>query len=139
MEQRLTIVTLGVSNLQNATDFYIRAFGWELSESSNENISFFKLNGLQLALFNSEELAKDAHVSPSGQGFKGATFAINTKSKMEVGELIDGLRKEGVDIVKEPKETNWGGYSAYISDLDGHLWEIAYNPKLEIGEDGNIL
>ena len=138
MEQRLTIITLGVSDLKNSTSFYETKFGWEKSELSNEYISFFTLNGIQLALYERNELAKDATVNPNGNGFKGFTIAYNTKSKKEVDQLVTGLRAKGVKIIKEPQKVNWGGYSSYVSDIDGYLWEIAYNPYLPLDNKGNI-
>ena len=138
MEQRLSIITLGVANLKIAADFYVNTFGWEKSNFSNDNISFFILNGIQLALFERAELAKDAAVNPEGTGFKAMTIAYNTRSKIEVDELILSLKNKGVKIVKEPTETNWGGYSSYIADLDDNLWEIAYNPYVELDKQGNI-
>ena len=138
MEQRLTIITLGVSDLKKSTDFYETKFGWAKSELSNEYISFFTLNGIQLALYERNELAKDATVNPNGNGFKGFTIAYNTKSEKEVDQLITGLRAKGVKIIKEPQKVNWGGYSSYVSDIDGYLWEIAFNPYLPLDNKGNI-
>lgn len=138
MEQRLTIITLGVSDLKKSTEFYENIFGWEKSESSNEYISFFTLNGIQLALYGRNELARDATVDSNGNGFKGFTISFNTKSEKEVDQLIKNLRNKGVKIVKEPQKADWGGYSSYISDLDGNLWEIAFNPYLPLDKSGNI-
>jgi len=138
MEQRLTIITLGVSDLNKSTDFYESKFGWEKSELSNEYISFFTLNGIQLALYERNELAEDATVDSDGNGFKGFTLAYNTKSEKEVDQLIEKLRKKSVEIIKEPQKVNWGGYSGYVSDIDGNLWEIAFNPFLRLDEKGNV-
>lgn len=138
MEQRLTIITLGVSNLKKLTEFYESKFGWIKSESSNEYISFFTLNGIQLALYGKNELADDANVSSVGNGFKGFTLAYNTKSEKEVDQIIENLRAKGVEIIKEPQHVNWGGYSAYVADSDGNLWEIAFNPFLALDSKGNI-
>ncbi len=138
MDQRLTIITLGVSDLKKSTDFYETKFGWGKSEFSNEHISFFILNGIQLAIYGRNELADDATVDSNGNGFKGFTLAYNTKSEKEVDQLIEELRMKGVEIVKEPQKVNWGGYSSYIADIDGNLWEIAFNPFLELDEKGNV-
>ena len=134
MEQRLTIITLGVSDLKKSTEFYENIFGWEKSESSNEYISFFTLNGIQLALYGRNDLAKDATVDSNGNGFKGFTISHKTKSEKEVDQLINNLRNKGVKIVKEPQKADWGGYSSYVSDLDGNLWEIAFNPFIRLDE-----
>ncbi len=138
MEQRLTIITLGVSDLKKSTEFYQTKFGWKLSQASNEHISFFTLNGMQLALYGRNELAEDATVPADGSGFKGFTLAYNTRSEEEVDQIIEDLRAKGVDIIKEPQKVFWGGYSSYVSDLDGNLWEIAFNPFLEMDDKGNI-
>ena len=138
MEQRLTIITLGVSDLNKSTHFYENKFGWKKSEFSNENISFFMLNGIQLALYEKNELAKDATVNSNGSGFKGFTIAYNTRSEREVDHLISEFRAKGVKIIKEPQKAEWGGYSSYISDLDDNIWEIAYNPYLPLDENGNV-
>jgi uncharacterized glyoxalase superfamily protein PhnB len=138
MDQRLTIITLGVSDLKKSIEFYEHNFGWKRLSSSTENIAFFSLNGIQLALFDKGELAKDATVDNDGKGFKGITIAYNTRSEVEVDEIIKRLKAKGVKIVKEPGKVFWGGYSSYISDLDGNLWEIAFNPYLQLDEKGNI-
>ena len=93
MEQRLTIVTLGVNDLKKATAFYENVFGWKKTSASNADISFFHLNGMELALFNKTEWAKDANVDPAGTGFKGFTLAYNTRSEKEVDSLFDNLEK----------------------------------------------
>ncbi len=137
MEQRATIITLGVKNLEVSTKFYQEQFGWKLMALSNESISFFKLNGILLSLYPSEKLAEDAKVNHSGSGFKGFTLAYNTRSKEEVDSLFMDLKRKGVEIVKQPEEVIWGGYSGYIADPDDNLWEIAFNPFLTLDENGN--
>ena len=138
MQQRLSIITLGVKDVKAATEFYENKFGWSKLPSSNEHITFMQLNGILLALFQINELAKDATVDSDGNGFKGFTLAYNTRSEKEVDDIIAELAKKGVKIVKQPAKVFWGGYSSYVADLDGHLWEIAYNPNLEIDTQGNI-
>ncbi|WP_435623030.1 VOC family protein [Flagellimonas sp.] len=139
MEQRLTIVTLGVSDLEKSTHFYETQFGWIKSKSSNEYISFFTLNGILLSLYKKNELADDATVDSKGMGFKGFTLAYNTRSEGEVGLIFENLKAKGVEIVKKPQKVHWGGYSGYVSDLDGNLWEIAFNPFLKLDEQGSVL
>ena len=128
----MTFITLGVKDLNQSIDFYENKFGWKRSELSNESIIFFELNGIYLALYNGEELAKDANVDPSGNGFRSFTMAHNTRSEIEVDDLIESLRKQGVQVIKEPQKVFWGGYSSYIADPDGNLWEIAFNPFLKM-------
>lgn len=128
MEQRLTIITLGASDLQASRQFYTEKLGWKPSEHSNEHITFYELPGIQLALFDRKELAKDAGVSSEGSGFRGFTLAHNVGSEEEVNELFSRFQASGITIVKEPKKVFWGGYSGYIADPDSNLIEIAYNP-----------
>ncbi len=139
MEQRLTIVGLGVSNLKIAAQFYEEKFGWKKTASSNANITFFQLNGMLLSLYPREKLAEDATVSHEGNGFKGFTLAHNARSKAEVDNLFLDLEQKGVEIVKQPEEVFWGGYSGYVADIDGNLWEIAFNPFLLLDENGNTI
>jgi uncharacterized protein len=131
MEQRITFMTLGVKDLKASIDFYENKFGWERSAMSNEDLILYGLNGIHMALYQRDELAKDATVDPAGDGFKGFTISHNVWSEKEVDDLINTLRNNGVQIIKEPQKVFWGGYSSYIADPDGNLWEIAYNPYLE--------
>lgn len=137
MEQRLTIVGLGVNDLFVSNQFYEKILGWEKMDSSNESISFFKLNGILLSLYPREKLAEDAGVSHEGEGFKAFSLAYNTRSEEEVDKLIESLEAKGVRIVKRPEKVFWGGYSSYIADPDDNLWEIAYNPFLPLDASGN--
>ena len=131
MEQRLTFISLGVKDLNNSIDFYENKFGWKRSELSNKELILYQLNGIYLALYSRNELAKDASVDSVGSGFKGFSISYNARSEKDVDDLIKGLRDKGVKIVKEPQKVFWGGYSSYIADPDGNLWEIAYNPYLK--------
>lgn len=139
MEQRATIISLGVKDLQASTDFYISKFGWKPMDSSNAFITFFRLNGFLLSLYPREKLAEDAQVSPEGSGFNGFSLAYNTRTKEEVDSLFKTFKEEGVRIVKAPEDAFWGGYSGYIADLDDSLWEIAYNPFLTLDNEGNVI
>jgi len=139
MQPRLTILWLWVNDLEKANHFYEHIFGWEKTDASNENISFFQLNGILLSLYWKKALAEDAGVPHEWSWFKAFTMAYNMRSKEEVDELIEELRSKWVKIVKEPQEVFWGGYSSYIADVDDNLWEIAYNPYLEMDEHGNTL
>ncbi|WP_430411361.1 VOC family protein [Kordia sp.] len=139
MQPRVTIIGLGVNNLEISTAFYKEKFGWKLTNASNENISFFQLNGVLLSLYPKDKLAEDATVDPTGSGFKAFTLAYNTHTKEEVDEIITDLANKGVKIVKQPEHVFWGGYSGYIADLDENLWEIAFNPFLRLDEAGNTI
>ncbi len=139
MEQRLTIVGLGVNDLTRSNQFYEDILGWKKLPSSNENISFFQLNGILLSLYPREKLAEDAQVSHEGNGFKAFSLAYNTRTKKEVDTIIKDLKSKGVKIIKQPETVFWGGYSGYIADPDDNLWEIAYNPYLTLDEKGNAI
>ncbi len=139
MEQRMTIIGLGVNDLISSTAFYESKFGWKKTASSNDNITFFQLNGTLLSLYPKDKLAEDAEVSPEGSGFKAFTLAHNMRSEQEVNDTIEDLRSKGVKIIKEPQKVFWGGYSSYVADLDENLWEIAFNPFLELDEKGNAV
>ncbi|SMO58716.1 VOC family protein [Fodinibius sediminis] len=139
MEQRLTLITLGVRNLAKMRAFYKNVFGWSPLDSSNEEIVFFQLNGVQLALFGWKDLTEDAAVSARGKGFRGFSLAHNLQSEKEVDDLFDTLKTRGAHVVKPPEKTSWGGYSGYIKDPEGNLWEIAYNPFMNYDADGNVL
>lgn len=139
MEQRMTIVGLGVDDLEASNRFYEDVFGWEKMPSSNENISFFQLNGILLSLYPREKLAEDAQVSAEGQGFKAFSLAYNARTKEEVDGLVNDLVGKGARLVKQPEEVFWGGYSGYIADPDDNLWEIAFNPYLPLDEKGNAI
>lgn len=138
MDQRLTIITLGVNDLKTSTQFYENSFGWKKDSSSSENITFFRLNGIMFALFGRHELADDATVPPEGTGFRSFTLAYNVRSEADVDSVIRDLRGKGVKIVKEPGKVFWGGYSSYVSDPDGNLWEIAFNPYLKLDSRGDV-
>lgn len=139
MEQRVTIIGLGVKNLKASTLFYEIKMDWKKMASSTNDITFFQLNGILLSLYPREKLAEDAQVDASGNGFKAFTLAYNTRSKEEVDALFEQLEKKGVKIVKPPEDVFWGGYSGYIADLDDNLWEIAFNPFLPLDENGNTI
>jgi predicted lactoylglutathione lyase len=137
MEQRISILTLGVKDLKQSTAFFER-LGWRKSRASNEAIAFFQAGGVALALYPRAELAKDARVEAEGSGFGGITIAYNTHSKQEVDAVLAEARAAGARILKPAEEAFWGGYSGYIADLDGFAWEVAWNPHFELAKDGSI-
>lgn len=139
MEQRVTLITLGVEDLDNMRSFYRDVFGWKPLENSSEEVVFFQLNGIQLGLYGRVDLADDAGVDSGGSGFKGFALAHNMRTEKEVDQLFEELESKGAEIVKSPQKTFWGGYSGYVSDPEGNLWEIAYNPYMEYDKSGNVI
>jgi predicted lactoylglutathione lyase len=137
MEQRITLITLGVADLARSQDFYQR-LGWRSSMSQSEGIVFFQAGGMALALYPRDELATDANVSAEGDGFSGMTLAYNTRSREEVDAVLAEASDAGAKILKPAKEAFWGGYSGYFSDPDGFAWEVAWNPSFPIAADGSI-
>jgi len=136
MEQRISIVTLGVADLAKSREFYER-LGWKKS-GNNESIVFFQAGGMALALYPKGDLAKDAKVSADGSGFAGVTIAYNTRSREEVDAVLAEAVRAGAKLLKAAQEAFWGGYSGYFADPDGFLWEVAWNPFFTIGADGAI-
>lgn len=139
MEQRLSIIGLGVADLPTSEVFYTQTLGWSKTASSTDDIVFIQMNGVLLSLYPRDKLAEDAEVSPVGSGFRAVTLAYNARSIEEVDAIFEELGKKGVQIVKAPQKVFWGGYSGYIADPDGHLWEIAFNPYMQFDEAGNVL
>lgn len=136
MEQRLTVVTLGVADLQRARAFY-ETIGWHSDSAPEMGVVFFQAGGLVLALWDRDSLAQDSGVEP-GHGYGGVTLAYNARSPKEVDAVIDEARAAGGTITREGGETFWGGYSGVFLDLDGHPWEVAHNPHWTITPDGGV-
>lgn len=132
MEQHINFITLGVGDLTVSRRFYQDVFGWQQTVDSNDNIAFFQVGpALRFALFDKNALAHDAKVSDVSDGFTRFTLAHNVSSEAQVDELFARLTAKGVKVIKAPQKVFWGGYSGYIADPDGFLWEIAFNPFLE--------
>jgi len=134
---RLTLVTLGVADVARATSFY-EALGWRKSSASQDEVSFFQLGGLALSVFGRQSLADDATVGSEGSGFTGISLAINLESEAEVDRVAAEWVSCGGTLVKQPERVFWGGYSGYVKDPDGHLWELAYNPGFALLPDGSM-
>jgi predicted lactoylglutathione lyase len=137
MEQRISLITLGVSNLNRSREFYER-LGWRRCMDNTEGIVFFQAVGMALALYPRPDLAKDANITPEGNGFSGVTLAYNARNRTEVDSVLKEAEAAGAKILKPAQEAFWGGYSGYFSDPDGFLWEVAWNPEFAIAEDGSI-
>lgn len=136
---RISIVTLGVRDLQRSTDFY-EALGWELTSSSmRDEIVWFRTSDSYLGLFGFEALAEDANAATTPrEGFDGVTLAICVENEDAVSAAIDDAVAVGATLLKAPVRAEWGGFSGYFADPDGYAWEVAYNPNFPIRQDGRI-
>jgi uncharacterized protein len=137
MEQRISLITLGVADLERSRTFYER-LGWQRSVRSAEGIAFFQAGGMALALYPRAELAQDAGVPAQSQGFSGFTLAFNARSRAEVDAVLAEAQAAGATILKPGQDAFWGGYSGYFADPDGFPWEVAWNPSFPIADDGSI-
>ncbi len=140
MEQRVSMITLGVADLKRTKEFYEDEVCWKSSPGPPE-IAFFDLGGLVFSLYPHADLAKDRNATyddSGGAAYQGFALAHNARSKDEVNSIFSRLRDKGAAILKEPEEVFWGGYSGYFADPDGHAWEVAYNPYWTIGDDGRV-
>jgi hypothetical protein len=137
MEQRVSIITLGVADLARSREFYER-LGWRRSMAKAEGIVFFQACGLAVALYPRHELARDANVAADGHGFCGMSLAYNARSREEVDSVLAEAQAAGARVLKPAQEAFWGGYSGYFADPDGFLWEVAWNPFFPIAADGAI-
>jgi uncharacterized protein len=136
MEQRLSLVTLGVADLERSLRFY-EALGWK-RDNANPSVVFFQLNGMILALWSRSALAEDAGLAPNERGFGGIALAYNARSRDDVDAVLGEAERAGARILKAAKETFWGGYSGYFADPDGHPWEVAFNPGWTLDKIGNV-
>jgi predicted lactoylglutathione lyase len=136
MEQRLTLVTLGVRDLGRARAFY-EGLGWTTRAGPDDDVAFFQAGGLVVALWDRAELAKDSGVEDGG-GWGGITLAHNVRSPAEVDSVIEEARAAGGTIPRAGAETFWGGYSGVFVDPDGHPWEVAHNPRWELDSEGRV-
>jgi catechol 2,3-dioxygenase-like lactoylglutathione lyase family enzyme len=134
MQPRISMITLGVSNLEKSIAFYRDGLGFPQMESP-PGVAFFTLNGTWLGLYGREALAEDATVSSEGSGFGGFALAHNVHSETEVEDVLKQAVSCGAELVKPAQKVFWGGFSGYFKDPDGHLWEVAYNPFFWIGPE----
>lgn len=132
MKPRISMVSLGVKDLESSIKFYRDGLSLPMLESP-PGVAFFNLNGTWLGLSNRDGLAKDAGVNSDGSGYSGINLAHNVSSEKEVVEVLDQAIKAGATLVKQPQKADWGGFHCYFKDLDGHIWEVAYNPFAWVG------
>lgn len=128
MEPRISIITLGVSDLERSIKFYRDGLGLPTTYKTGEGIAFFQLSGTWLALYPSDSLAEDAVLPPERARFGGMTLAQNVRSKAEADTVLAEALAAGATLLKPAADTFWGGYSGYFADPDGHPWEVAWNP-----------
>jgi hypothetical protein len=137
MEQRMSLLTLGVADLPRARRFYEHGLGWKPGFVSDE-VVFYETGGPIIALFGRRDLAADAQIDDDESTFGGIALAHNVRARDEVDIVLAEAAAAGAAILKSAEDTTWGGYSGYFADLDGHLWEIAFNPAWTIGQDGSV-
>ncbi|MGN6090470.1 MAG: VOC family protein [Actinomycetales bacterium] len=136
MEQRLSLVTLGVTDLARARAFY-EALGWTSASAPDSDVVFFQAGGMVLGLWSRTELAVDSGVIDTA-GWGGVTLAHNVRSAAQVDDVLAEARAAGAHVVREGATTFWGGYSGLFHDPDGHAWEVAHNPRWPLADDGSV-
>lgn len=141
MEPRISIITLGVADLERATHFYHHGLGFPTTRKPEDGIVFFQTGGTCLALYPAERLAADvAPQFPAERArFPGITLAHNTREKAQVDEILLRAVQAGGRLEKPAQDTDWGGYSGYFSDPDGYLWEVAYADSWAFNPDGSLV
>ena len=137
MEQRVSLITLGVADLARSRSFY-EALGWSGQET--QETVFFQAGGTVVVLWGREKLAADSGVEagPAG-GFDGIVLAHNVRSRAEVEEIVGAAERAGATVTRPASETFYGGYAACFADPDGHLWEVAHNPGFTLAADGSLI
>ena len=138
MRQKLNLITLGVHDMNKSIAFF-EGLGWKRSPASVEELALFPLGGILIALHPRNALADDVKVSPEGSGFSGITLSYNTTSEKEVDDVLKEAAKLGATILKPAEKVHWGGYSGYFQDLNGHIFEVAYNPFWPLDEHHNVV
>ncbi|HEY0415283.1 MAG TPA: VOC family protein [Gaiellaceae bacterium] len=136
MDQRLSLVTLGVADVARARTFY-EALGWTTGAAPDDDVVFFQAGGMIVALWSRASLAEDSGVEDTG-GWGGVTLALNMRSPAEVDAVVEEARRAGARVAREPAASFWGGYSGAFVDPDGHPWEVAHNPHWTLHDDGSV-
>jgi predicted lactoylglutathione lyase len=136
MKQSISLITLGVADVERSKTFY-RALGWSPAREIEETV-FLQANGVVLVLWGRSKLAADMGIDDSGDGWGGIALAHNVASREEVDAITQQAREAGATITREPAETFYGGYAAGFRDPDGHVWEIANNPGFPLLPDGSV-
>jgi uncharacterized protein len=136
VEQRVSLITLGVSDLGRSRGFY-EALGWSTNAAPDDDVVFFQAGGMIVALWDRAKLAEDSGVEDGG-GWGGVTLAHNVRSAAEVDSVVAQAERAGATVVRAPAKTFWGGYSGVFVDPEGHPWEVAHNPRWRIAENGSV-
>lgn len=139
MRQKFTLITLGVKIFQNSVDFYEKGLGWKKSDKSMDGLALFPLGGMVLALHPLQELEADTTLKYQPSQFAGITISYNAKSEKEVDDIMKKVEGLNATVVKPAQKVYWGGYSGYFKDLDGYLFEVAYNPFWELDQNDNLV
>ncbi len=138
MDPYVSIVTLGVADLERALRFYRDGLRWPLSSAGGGDVAFFRTGGVVLALYPRTLLAADARVADVGSGFGGITLAHNVPSAEAVDRVLAEAVAAGATLLKPAERAEWGGYSGYFADPDGYPWEVAWNPYFPLGANGRV-
>lgn len=142
MEQRLTMVTLGVRDLARARAFYEQGLGWTLGDGVDGQVAFYQLGGVLVGLYGLQALAEDAKLTLAplepGKTLGGITLAYNVRDEAAVDAALAEAEAAGATILKPAEKVFWGGYSGYFADPDGHPWEVAFNPFWTLNDDGSV-
>lgn len=141
MEPKISIITLGVSDIKRAFDFYHSGLGFETDAAPTDAIAFFKTKGTVLAIYPIDKLSEDITPDLPKQKsvFSGVTLAHNVANKSDVDAILQQAERAGGTIVKQAQDTFWGGYSGYFADPDGHYWEVAYSDHMQFDENGHLI
>ncbi|CAD5258576.1 MULTISPECIES: VOC family protein [Halomonadaceae] len=133
MKPKISLITLGVHDLQRAIRFYREGLGLPEHETDSEEVAFFKMEGAWLSLFPREALSRDIGIADDApSGFSGITLAHNVASQAAVDQVLEQAVAAGAELIKPGEEVFWGGYSGYFRDPEGHYWEVAYNPFMDL-------
>jgi uncharacterized protein len=139
MRQKFNLITLGVDDFEKSVRFYEKGLGWKKSDKSMDDLALFPLGGMTLALYPRQELAKDVTLKYQATEFSGLTISYNAKSEKEVDGILKQVEELGATIIKPAQKVFWGGYSGYFSDLDGYVFEVAFNPFWELDDNDNLI
>ena len=138
MEQRISLITLGVADVGGSRRFY-EQLGWKASGAGEEAVVFFQVGGMGMSLYGRKALAEDAKLAAGGGGFGGITLAYNVRQRHEVDAVLAEAVRAGGTLLKPAEDASWGGYSGYFADPDGHPWEVAWNPGFGLAENGALI